>query len=386
VRGVLVLALALVLIGCGRLRVSALTDDAALADDAATEALEDGAPDAPPIPVAICDVARVRGLTTPAVADLAVASVAEGYAAVWVDTASSQPAQGAVLGPNLQPLSMRALPEIRDLALGGLADVGKKLVLASATGTRQNRNILERDLTMSTVQAPLDQRLMARDPYPELRTGGPHAFVSAQTMQIVLSNVADDGLVDPAIAIFAVPGTITELACGSGPTHAHCIWAEQLSAPDSFQCTIGDIYFNQPAPDLRTTTVSQGYCAEIRNASALDAADTMIVVWTTQTHSLEARYGATDGDKLGTISAMGFAPRVIFDGARFWIAYFQGDRLDANRELRLASFDLDGTIVDYSLAGWKPIGDEAFELVRRGTATWVVILSAGELDFLKLCS
>jgi hypothetical protein len=119
-----------------------------------------------------------------------------------------------------------------------------------------------------------------------------------------------------------------------------------------------------------------GYCAEARHASAFDSSDSIIVVWTTETRALEARYR----DKSGTISAIGFAPKVISDGTRYWIVYLDGDR-----QLRLASFDVDGTIVDYSLAGWTPLGNEAFDLVRRGTATSVVVLSAGELDFLTIC-
>src|SRR5262245_7484865 len=120
---------------------------------------DDGAADAPAIPGAICDVTRVRGLATPAAADLAIASVSEGYAAVWVNTASPQPAQAVLLAPNLQLLVQRALPEVQDVALGGIADVGQKLVLASATGKTQNLNVLGRDLTMPSVQDTLVQRL-----------------------------------------------------------------------------------------------------------------------------------------------------------------------------------------------------------------------------------
>jgi hypothetical protein len=380
VRGVLVLALALGQIACGWIGIRPVRGDAAM------DVPEDGAPDAPPIPAAICDVTRVRGLATPAAADLAIASVSEGYAAVWVDTASPKPAQAVLLGPNLQPLVARALPEVQDLALGGIADAGQKLVLASATAKTQNLNILGADLTMPSVQDTLVQRLMGRDPYPSYGLVAGHAFVSAEARQLVVSNVADDGLVNPAISAVAVAGTITELACSDGPNHAHCVWAEQLSAPVSFRCTIADIYFSQPAPEVLSSIVWSDYCAEIRNASGPDSADSMIVVWTTEAQSIEARYAVSTGDRFGTIAAKGFAPKVAFDGERFWIVYFRGDRLDANRELRLASFDLDGTIVDYSLAGWNPLGDEAFELVRRGTATWVVVLSAGELDFLKLCN
>ena len=373
-RSALALA-ALGLIACGRVGVPSITSDAT------TEMPVDGAPDAPPYPAAICDLKRIPVDATPAVADLAIAPVSEGFAAIWVDTATQRPAHGVLLGPNLQLLGMRAMPEIQDLAIGGIADVGQKLVLASATGTTQKLNVLGRDLTVQSVQSTLIHRLMGRDPYPSDANGLPHAFLSAEPMQLVMSNVADDGLVDPAFDTFGVSGTITELACSDGPNHGHCVWAEQLGTPDTYQCTIGDIFFNKPAPVVGSKIVWPGYCAEIRNASGPVSADSMIVVWTTQTHSVEAHYAVSTGDKLGTIAATGFAPKVTFDGRRFWIAYLGGAR-----QLRLASFDLNGTIVDYSLAGWTPLGNEAFELVHRNTTTALAVLSDGELDVLEICN
>jgi hypothetical protein len=377
VRSALALA-ALGLIGCGRVGVPSITPDAT--PDTADVSV-DGAPDAPPYPAAICDLKRIAVDATPAAADLAIAPVSEGFAVVWVDTATPRPAHGVLLGPNLQMLGMRTIPEVQDLALGGIADVGQKLVLASATGATQKLNILGRDLAIQSVQSTLINRLMGRDPYPSDANGLPHAFLSAEPMQVVMSNVAEDGLVDPAIGTFGVQGTITELACSDGPNHGHCVWAEQLGTPDTYQCTIADIFFNRPAPVVGGTIVWPGYCAEIRNASGPVSADSMIVVWTTKTHSVEAHYAVSTGDKLGTIAPMGFAPKVTFDGGRFWIAY-----LDGARQLRLASFDLNGTIVDYSLAGWTPLGNEAFELVHRNMTTALVVLSAGELDVLKICN
>jgi hypothetical protein len=150
--------------------------------------------------------------------------------------------------------------------------------------------------------------------------------------------------------------------------------------PPTLHCTIADIYPSAPAPQVTGKIVWTSDCVDVRNASGPDSADSMIVVWTSLARTVEAHYAVSTGDKLGTIAQVGSAPKVRFDGTRFWIAW-----LDGANQLRLSSFDLNGTIVGYSLAGWTPLGPEAFELVHRGGTTGVVLLSAGELDFLTIC-
>src|SRR5262249_33439342 len=186
----------------------------------------------------------------------------------------------------------------------------------------------------------------------------------------------------PAESSFDATGAITDLACTDGPNHAHCVWAEALSAfaGASSTCTITDVFFGGPTPTLANQIPWSTPCAAVRNASGPDMADSMIVVWSTTARTVEAHYAVSTGDKMGTVSDSGVAPKVKFDGTRFWISY-----IDGNNELRLSSFDLNGTIVPYSLAGWTPLGLEAFELVHRDLTTAVVLLAAGELDILSIC-
>jgi hypothetical protein len=358
------IALALGLVACGRLDV---------------DPVPDGMPtsDAPPVPAAICNVTRFPVDATPSTADLTIAPISEGYAALWVDTTRAQPAQGMLLGPNLQMLGAIALPDITDLQLGGIADVGQKLVLSSATGNTETLRILGRDLRTASTQSTLTQHVMGHDTYPSDSTQKPRAFVTAVVNQIVVSNVAEDGLVNPAFSVFDASGSITDLVCTDGPNHAHCAWAEGTSPA---KCTIADVNFNAPAPMVGGTIRWAEECRELRNVSGPDSADSMIVVWSTPARTVEAHYAVSTGDKLGRIAQLGSAPKVRFDGSRFWIAW-----LDGQGQLRLSSFDLNGTIVPYSLAGWTPLGPEAFELVHRGGTTGVVLLSAGELDFLTIC-
>ena len=76
------------------------------------------------------------------------------------------------------------------------------------------------------------------------------------------------------------------------------------------------------------------------------------------------------------------AEKLGYDGTRFWIAW-----LDGKGELRLTSFEVaTGKLVQYELPGWQPNGPEAFELVRRGGQTALVLLSPDGLEFLTICT
>lgn len=353
------------LIGCGWYRVDPVPSGTPM-------------PDAPPIPTAICDVERVPVGATPARADLTIAPVSEGFAALWVDTEVAAPAHGVRLGPNLQELGSFTLPDVTDFQLGSLADVGQKLVLAAATGNTVTLRIVARDFSEVKSQSTLTQHVLGHDTYPSDSSQKPRAFVTAVANQVVTANVAEDGLVDPAMSVFTAAGTITDLACTDGPNHSHCVWAET----NPTHCTISDVYYNGPAPSVTSTIRFDEDCREVRNASGPDPADSMIVVWSTPAHTVEAHYFASSGDVVRRISPGGSAPRVRFDidGNRFWIAW-----LDGAAQLRLTSFDLNGTLVEYSLTGWTPVGPEAYELVRRGSEIALVILSPGELDVLSIC-
>ena len=363
--------IALAMIGCGRLSFEPAPTDG-------TDPI-----DAPPVPAAICKVDRIPFDQTPSLADLAIAPTSEGYAAIWIDTTGAQPAHGLVLGPNHGILGSLALPDIMDTALGGITDVGGKLVLASATGAVESVRILGRDLQTVTLQSTLMGHLMGHDPYPSDANQSRRAFLTGRDNTLEMSYVATDGLINLGQpGVFIVSGTVTDLACTDGPDHAHCVWAEKLPSPGgSSQCTITDIDFALNAPAVGSRIVVSSDCYELRNASGPVPADSMIVVWTTQAHELKAHYAVSTGDRERLITQTGSAPKVRFDGTRFWIAWLDGGGL-----LQLSSFDINGTTVNYSLAGWTPNGPEAFEVVNRGNETGVMLVSPNGLDILTICS
>ena len=98
--------------------------------------------------------------------------------------------------------------------------------------------------------------------------------------------------------------------------------------------------------------------------------------------AVQAHYAVSSGDLTATIGIRGAAPKVGYDGMRFWIAW-----LDGGGELRLTSFEVaTGVLVQYELPGWQPACPEAFELVSRGNETALVLLSSASLDLLTICS
>jgi hypothetical protein len=124
-------------------------------------------------------------------------------------------------------------------------------------------------------------------------------------------------------------------------------------------------------------------CYNPRTASGPPAADSMIVVWQTKNHTVEARYvGAGGLDLKRDMSFHGRAPKVRFDGTEFWIACID----DLDGAIHLALFDQSANVTEVALPGWTPVGDEAFQLVRRGATVNLVILGTDTLSFLLTCA
>jgi len=361
-------------LGCGRLGFSPPPP----AGDAADASPIDG----PPIPTAICKVDRIAQAGLPATADLAITGTAEGYAAVWVDPTGAVPAHGAILAPDHELTASRALPDLADPRLGGITDVGQKLVLSTGNATSQTTWILARDLTTASSELTLGNSVMPHGPYPTDTLASRRVFVAATASQVTAAYIADDGLINQASTTsHTTTAKVTDVACADGPDHSHCAFAEAVvTVNGASRCTATDVQL-APVPNVTGGPVVSPDCYDVRTSSGPDLADSMIAVWTTADHRVESRYvGASGVDLARSIGPAGSAPKVQFDGTRFWIAW-----LDGGGALQLSSFDLNGRIVPYSLAGWVPIGPEAFELVRRGSATAVALLSAAGLDVLTIC-
>ena len=360
------------MLGCGRFGF----------DD--TGPVHDAAIDAPPVPASICKVDRLPIASIPSTADLAITGTSEGYAAIWVDQTGATQAHGLLLAPNHQLLSSLPMSDIKDSRLGGITDAGQKLVLSTGSATAQTTWIVGRDLASTASESTLTNYVMAHGPYPSDSSQTVRVFVSASDMQVSAAYIDNDGVINTASTVNrGTAGPVTDVACADGPNHSHCVYVEKIvSVNGASQCTATDVQL-RPVPGIPGGPILSADCYSVRTSSGPDVADSMIVVWATADKRIQARY--VGGGGLDTnprdIAPSGSAPKVQFDGSRFWIAW-----LDGQNVLQMASFDLNNRIVDYALPGWVPLGGEAFELVRRGNETALVLLSPAGLEFLTICT
>ncbi len=368
-------------LGCGRIGVDAIPREAG-PDVPGDDASRDAPPDGRAVPPAICKVDHIAFGLPPTLAQLAIAGTSEGYAAIWLDPSGGKATQGVLLGPNHALLGAPVLPAIRGTQVGGLADAGQKLALATSDGTTQSTWVLGRDLTTVSSSSTLTGSLLAHDPFPTDDSQQLRLFLSGAGASVQAALLASDGTVNTAsTASRATTGPVTGVACADGPNHAHCAWTEDL--PDTngaSRCTAADVYM-RPVPDVRGGTTLSDDCHDVRTSSGPSVADTVFVVWTTSDHHIWVRYLSSKPDPGHELTTAGSAPKVRFDGTRFWIAW-----LDGNTKLRLASYDLDGTVVTYLLTDWVPRGPAAFELVRRSNETALALVSATGLELLTICT
>jgi hypothetical protein len=366
-----VLLAALGMLGCGRFGFNDTPD------------ARDAGIDSPPVPGSICKVDRLSIASLPATADLAITGTAEGYAAIWVDPSGLSKARGLLLAPNHQLLSSLPMSDIKDPRLGGITDAGQKLVLFTGTAGVQTTWIVGRDLATTASQSTLTNYVTAHNPFPSDASQSPRVFVSGSDTQVSAAYIDNDGVINTASTVNrGTTGKVTDLACADGPNHAHCVYVEAISSVNgASQCTATDVQL-LPVPGIPGGPIVSSDCYDVRTSSGPDVADSMIVVWSTADKRVKARCVGGGGlDMASDVAPAGSAPKVQFDGSRFWIAY-----LDDHAVLQLSSFDLNSRVVNYSLPGWIPLGGEAFELVRRGNETSLVLLSPAGLEFLTICT
>lgn len=336
----------------------------------------DGPPDAPPLPPMICADARSSMMPVGA-ADLAIAPTMQGFVAAWVD-----PARG--------PLEIARLDDSRSIVgdvvalapgpftgIAGVVDVGDALSLVTL-GASHTTWTVPYSLD-AAVEARMETAIASRPPMSS--SGSARALFRALDNQIVMSYVTSDGTVRQN-ATFTASRPVTALAVDDGPGHGHVAWAEGDAGTSS--CGAEDVFYDDlMAPRMPGGAAFIEDCFEPRTATGPDPDDSMIVVRRTAMRNIVATYLGRDGRVETTISLAGRAPRVRFDGdAHFWITWIE--ELPAPM-LRIARLSLDGAVVRGDLPGWTPAGDEAFELVRNGTFTYLAVLGSDALDMLTLC-
>jgi hypothetical protein len=356
--------------GCGRWDFSSQID----ASDSSRPT------DAPGLPASLA--CRYTQVTIPSVAaggELAVYRSKLGYDVAWADGGA---VTGVALDAQLAPGAIAQIIPTRAQGVAGLVETQSNVLVVTTNALGQDLWSLAQDLTAAK-HLRTDLGLASRAPFASDLQLAPRVWVRGTPTAVVASYIHDTGVVD-ADGTFATQGPVTSMSAEDGPDHSHIAWTEDLGGGRS-RCLASDIRYAMPTPPTPTGTpqVLSSDCFDVRAESGPPAADSMIVVWQTKAHLIEARYLASTGDIMHDMSLHGRAPKVRFDGTEFWISWIEEGSRD---ELHLASFDLAGNVKEVALPGWTPVGDEAFELVRRGATVYLVVLSTDTLNFLLTCA
>jgi hypothetical protein len=220
----------------------------------------------------------------------------------------------------------------------------------------------------------------AKKPFLSNPAGTQRAYIWSFRNTLIASHQDETGYASHG-SFFDRTGTITQLAGDNGTHDSAVVWIEDLGN-GTLRCSAGNIGFDVPTlPSLRSTRVVSNDCRYARIAAG-PTDDIQLVVHTTASGSIRAVLRRGGADIVNVLTTSGRAPKVQFDGTRFWLAW----RDTGVAALRIASIDPIGTLVRWSTTGPSVAGDEAFDLVRTGTATTALVaLTPNSLDFVTLC-
>ncbi len=348
--------------------------------------------DAPPVPATICSVDQVPVTGAAASSDLAIAATASGFVAVW--TTGTNSVNGVLLDAQRKLAGSAQLPSsIVTPTIGGIRDTGGMFVLATVppsgtAGTEVSR--VAADLSTAVTTLDTSPGITGRDPFPVDQTGTHRAFLSAQGMNVILRDIANDGTTG-AITTYANTGMVTGIAGDDGLDHVHGVWTTSAIVGESI-CTSADIRFDIPTkPNVMFPTDISDDCYRPRIDTPVPN-DGFLIVATTASGHVEGHRIAPSGalSSPDTLSMAGRAPRVRSDGTGLewtaWIDSGAGIQPVTGDAIYFATLDMvTGAQVVTPLPGWLPIADEAYELVRRDHQVYLAILSSDALTLLGLC-
>jgi hypothetical protein len=220
----------------------------------------------------------------------------------------------------------------------------------------------------------------AKKPFLSNPAGTQRAYLWSWQKTLITSHQDDTGYASHG-SFFDQPNTIVTAAGDNGSHDSAVVWIEDPGT-GSLRCMAANVGFDVPTlPTLRPKRVVSNDCRYARIAAG-PTDDIQLVVHTTSTGAVKAVLRRSGADIVNTLSTSGRAPKVAFDGTRFWIAW----RDTGVAALRIASVDPIGTLVRWSTTGPAVAGDEAFDLVRSGNlTTTLVAITPNSLDFVTLC-
>jgi hypothetical protein len=345
----------------------------------------DGVPDSgvePPLPVGVCarSVLKIPGVS--AGADLAVTSRATGYVIAWADSATGVVTAASVDLNRRMIGAPVVLVDEGATALPGLEAAATRVWMVVSSGSLQSLYSMEPDLTASTLRlaepsvagfSPIGASVEPASVSPVWV----RASVNEPTLR--MAYLPSTGAIGTD-STFATNALVTSLSVADYKDHVHLGWREA-----SGTCLGVDVRHAARPEIVGAPTVLSNDCASLRVVSGPAPYDPLVSTWVTGAGVVQVSYvGAgvpTGGTYFQGALARGRAPKITFDGTGYWVAW--ADLVG----LRFARVEKNGVAAaPAEIPGVTQVSDEGFELVRRGTATDLVILEKASVTFLTLCS
>jgi hypothetical protein len=311
--------------------------------------------------------------------EIAATRTGDGLYAAWTGT-TSQPASIVKLDDQLRVVTRWDLGAAGP-NLNGLVDLGTHVNAAygeNAFGIVDMWQFTS-DLSIANYFATFAGN-PARRPFLANPAGTARAYVWSWNNTLIASHMDETGNAGGG-SMFNRTGTITALSGDNGANDSAVVWIEDLGGGVS-RCSAGNIGFDTPSvPSLRTTRIVSSDCRHARIAAG-PTDDIQVVVTTTASGSVVAHLRRGAADIVRVLSTSGRAPKVRFDGTRFWIVW----RDNGVSRLRIATLDPTGNLVISATPGPQVASDEAFDLVRASTTTTVLVaLVPNALELVTLC-
>lgn len=312
--------------------------------------------------------------------ELAAARSGTGLYAAWTGT-TSQPGAIVKLDAQYNVLARYDMGAVGP-NLTGVVDLGLNVLAAYGTSSFGIVDMMQftSDLGIWNYQATY-AGTPARNPFLSNPAGSVRAYISAHNKTLIASSQDTEYGYAGGGSLFDMPAPVTQLAGDNGNDDSVMVWIEDMGG-GATRCSAGNLaYGTGGATSLRSTRVVSNDCRNPRIAAG-PTNDISLVVLTTASGAVEARLRRGGADIVNVLSTSGRAPRVRFDGTRFWIAW----RDTGAANLRIATVDPIGTLIRWSTSGPAVAGDNAFDLVRTSTLTVALVaLTPNSLDFVTLC-
>jgi hypothetical protein len=332
--------------------------------------------DPPPLPDALVCAAQhveITVLPVDADSDLAIRSDGDTYLALWAAPGSFV---RAVL---FDSTTVAATPSILPTGpVNGVAGLFRTQTTTLFATPTANGNLLWSSPSPDTASMfGGDARTVARDPIVTDSTGSLRAWVRGDASGLVTSYLDVDG--NPGTDRIIQRSAVKAIAAADNSDHTHLSWVEDFGGAQA--CFQADLDLVPGAPDLGSGDMIATDCQNLRIDSGPGPADAILTVWETSLGVIGIRYLGATVDLGIEISQSGRAPKVRFDGTRFWVVWIE----EPANVLRIAAVEQDLSFELVDLPGFVVSGDEAFELVRTGTTVHLAVLGPSTLTLLRTC-